>query len=129
MEENQYLRDGENNSSNISQENRSSFSSLFSFRGRIRRSQYWLINICSALLLLPSQGDNASGIIIILTLIIIIPVIWVGIATSVKRLHDFGLCGWWAILSIIPILNLVLGVGLAFFKGEKQDNKYGPNPY
>ena len=107
------------------------FASLFSLKGRIRRTQYWLTHFCLSLLMVPSRisGDNMSDGVAIYTLIIIIPFIWISITNSVKRLHDLGKSGWLALLFLIPVVNLIFGIYVAFFKGEKFDNKYGPNPY
>ena len=82
------------------------FASLFSLKGRIRRTQYWLTHFCLSLLMVPSRISN-----------------------SVKRLHDLGKSGWLALLFLIPVVNLIFGIYVAFFKGEEFDNKYGPNPY
>lgn len=49
------------------------------------------------------------------------------IATSVKRLHDLGHSGAFVFLHLIPFPFLHLY--LLIFKGQKHDNKYGPNPY
>lgn len=45
-------------------------------------------------------------------------------ALSVRRLHDIGYSGWYALLAYIPLINL-------FFlyltvKPSVPDNKYGP---
>lgn len=113
------------------QEQSSFFSSLFSFKGRIRRTKYWLTNFCIGLLFIPSniEGDNMSEGIAIFTLLICIPAIWIMLATCVKRLHDLGKSGWMALLSLIPIVNFIIGIYMAFFKGEECDNQYGVNPY
>lgn len=65
----------------------------------------------------------------IFTLLILIPSIWIMLATCVKRLHDLGKSGWMALLSLIPIVNFIIGIYMAFFKGEECDNQYGPDPY
>ena len=58
-----------------------------------------------------------------------IPLTYVNVAVTVRRLHDLGRNGWFILLSFVPILNLVIGVYVAFFKGKDEDNKYGPSPY
>ena len=46
----------------------------------------------------------------------------------IKRLHDLDWTGWLSILSLIPILNLILGLILVFAPGTSGPNKYGPPP-
>lgn len=108
-----------------------SFSSLFSFKGRIRRTAYWLTNFGLSLLLLPANlaGDDMSEGLAIYTLLVFIPIIWMSLANSVKRFHDLGKSGWYAALLFVPIANFIFGIYAAFFKGEECDNQYGPNPY
>lgn len=95
-----------------------------SFEGRIRRSRFWATNIAISLALL------AAGLLgPIFTFIIIIPAIWFTFDNCVKRLHDLGKSGWWVWLLLVPIVNIVLFIYLAFFKGQECDNRFGPNPY
>lgn len=95
-----------------------------SFEGRIRRARFWATNIAIILALL------AAGLLgPIFTLIIIIPAIWFTFDNCVKRLHDLGKSGWWVWLLLVPIVNIVLFIYLAFFKGQECDNRFGPNPY
>ena len=95
-----------------------------SFEGRIRRSRFWATNIAISLVLL------AAGLLgSIFTFIIIIPAIWFAFDNCVKRLHDLGKSGWWVWLLLVPIVNIVLFIYLAFFKGQECDNRFGPNPY
>lgn len=59
---------------------------------------------------------------------ILIVIIWLQITVSMKRLHDVGLSGWYAILHLIVFINVLLIFYLATTKGEKGDNKFGRNP-
>ena len=44
-----------------------------------------------------------------------------GIAVAVRRMHDVGKSGWFA---LIPIYNIIL----ALSEGDQGDNAYGPDP-
>jgi uncharacterized membrane protein YhaH (DUF805 family) len=46
---------------------------------------------------------------------------------GIRRLHDTDRNGWWMLLSIIPIGNLIL---LVFFclKGTQGENRFGTDP-
>lgn len=124
--------DESNSTSYIELPKKESFvASLFSFKGRTRRTRYWLINIFIALLFVPAniEGDYMSDGVAIFTLLIFIPAIWIMLANAVKRFHDMGRSGWYYLFSIIPIINIGVAIYLGFYRGEECDNKYGPNPY
>jgi len=91
------------------------------FSGRARRSEYWyffLFNV-SALILLSFIGAAMGNMIFyaLYALAALIP----GIAVAVRRMHDVGKSGWFA---IVPIYNLIL----VFTEGDRGENEYGPDP-
>lgn len=45
-----------------------------------------------------------------------------------RRLHDLNWTGWLAWLTILPFLNLLLGLALVFKRGDDDYNQYGPKP-
>jgi uncharacterized membrane protein YhaH (DUF805 family) len=45
-------------------------------------------------------------------------------AVTARRLHDFGLTGWLAIATIIPLVAIVIGL----VPGKPEANEYGPRP-
>ena len=95
-------------------------SSLFSFQGRTSRSAYWHIQLLIALLsaaiiglvmFLITRGSpqwlSALGFTPILALI------WISAATVVRRMHDRGRSGWWAVVYFVaPLLLVATGVWL-----------------
>ena len=92
---------------------------LFSFEGRIRRRDYWLISfgVGMASGLAAAISESAP----VLYLLILIPLCWINLATGAKRCHDLGHSGWWQIIPFYPIW-------MAFQEGEPGANEYGPNP-
>jgi uncharacterized membrane protein YhaH (DUF805 family) len=91
------------------------------YTGRARRAEYWyyvlfnfIINFVVGLI---AGMINLTIISTIISLLFLIP----GIAVAVRRMHDVGKSGWYA---LIPIYNLIL----ACTEGEKGDNQYGPDP-
>ena len=48
------------------------------------------------------------------------------ITLGVRRLHDLGHSGRWAIIFCIPVLYFVILLALFFMKGDAGDNAYGP---
>ena len=44
-----------------------------------------------------------------------------------RRLHDLNASGWWQLITLIPMGQLLM-IGLIFFKGTQGTNKYGEPP-
>jgi uncharacterized membrane protein YhaH (DUF805 family) len=97
------------------------------FDGRARRKEYWmffLFNVIISIVL--SVIDSMVGMPVLgglYFLAIIIP----GVAVTIRRLHDTGRSGWWALLGLLPVVGLVLLVFLVL-DSQPGDNQYGPNP-
>ena len=96
---------------------------LFSFRGRIKRALFWIgIAVGAAtcmipLLILGMLPDTASGLDWLSAPASIAMLIgaWILAAVMVKRLHDRGRPGWWALAVLIPVFGpLWLLVELGF---------------
>lgn len=48
---------------------------------------------------------------------------------AIRRLHDFGASGWWSLVFLVPIANLVLGLMLLFKRGDEGANRFAaPRP-
>ena len=92
---------------------------LFSFEGRIRRRDYWLISLGVGMAsgLAAAIAEAAP----VLYLLVLIPLCWINLATGAKRCHDLGHSGWWQLIPLYP-------VWMAFQEGEFSSNEYGPNP-
>ena len=96
------------------------------FTGRAARREYWgfigwnvVIGFGVGLLAAFAQADPATvgALMNIYQLAVIVP----SIAVAVRRMHDTGHSGWWA---LFPFVNLVL----ALSEGDRGPNKYGPDP-
>ena len=94
---------------------------LFSFQGRITRSQYWLGNLLAGAIYgvivglmagmvrasVDAQQSVAAALasFVIVYALLFIMLLWNGFAIQVKRLHDRGRTGW---LTLLPLSILVL---------------------
>ena len=107
------------------------FKKPFSFKGRIRRTEYGISLIIALLLFYMMQGltrslhvreitDEKQNILLSL-LTLIIPFIFLCIQ-GIKRSHDIGNSGWWLLLLPLYIQFLL------FQEGERKSNKYGDPP-
>lgn len=50
------------------------------------------------------------------------------LSLTVRRLHDVGQTGWFAIIGCIPFLNFLFLLVLLVWSGESKENLYGPIP-
>lgn len=112
---------------------------LFSFEGRINRSDYWTYNILTSivgngtafgLLAMAGEGGNQGFAIAVLVLLIplVIALTWISFAIIVKRLHDRDRSGWFALCSFIPLANLWVLIECAFLAGTPGRNDFGSEP-
>lgn len=89
------------------------------FTGRASRSEFWyfvlaavLINLAVALItpfVFVDSPEVGASVSLLVSLGLAIPVI----AAGVRRLHDTGRSGWWYLLAVVPLANIVLLVLLA----------------
>ena len=113
---------------------------LFSFKGRLNRAKYWLMQlliIWAVLLfgliaeLLPdSMGDEGW---LLFFLVILLPVcvfcVWSSLAVAVKRWHDRGKSGWWILIALIPIIGSIWTfIECGCLRGTDGPNRFGPDP-
>jgi len=113
---------------------------VFSFNGRIGRMRYLAysigVNFLLMLVMVPLAGasafmggDPTTSMIGMLGIgIFYIVTIVVSVMFSKRRLNDLNRSGWWFLLFIIPIVNLVLAIYLIFFPGTNGDNNFGAAP-
>jgi uncharacterized membrane protein YhaH (DUF805 family) len=92
------------------------------FKGRASRSEYWwfalaalIVYIVLSFVSLPLYGIAA--------LLLLLPTLAVG----VRRLHDMGKTGWWMLIAIVPLVNLLL-LYFAVQPSEQGTNQWGDQP-
>jgi len=95
------------------------FSKYATFSGRASRSEYWWFMLFVGLICLAvSFFDQILYGITYLALSI------PSLAVGIRRLHDTDRNGWWYLLVIIPIVNLLL-IYWDCQKGTDHINQYG----
>ncbi|MDJ0777536.1 MAG: DUF805 domain-containing protein [Gammaproteobacteria bacterium] len=117
--------------------------SIFSFNGRIGRLRYlaysFAVNFVLMLVMIPLMGATAfvggaagpesMGVLgmVAMALFYIVTIV-ISVMFSKRRLNDLNRSGWWFLLFIIPIVNLLLAIYLIFFPGTDGSNDFGPAP-
>ena len=105
--------------------------SFFSPHGRVRRRTYVLRILGVGLplsfinVLLTETGDlggEALGALLVLVgSLTLLP-------TGVQRLHDLDMSGHWLWLSLVPLVNIMLGLYMIFRANTHGENRFGPDP-
>jgi uncharacterized membrane protein YhaH (DUF805 family) len=119
---------------------KSFWSNYRNFKGRARRSEYWFIqlflvltNLAAAVIdLVLMNGDvdrfvaNGGGGIV--GLIWILATVVPALAVLVRRLHDTGRSGWWALIGFVPLAGTIVLLVFTLADSQAQQNSYGPSP-
>lgn len=53
---------------------------------------------------------------------------FVGLGATARRFHDINLTGWYTILALVPVLNLIVILYLIVAEPLDNNNHYGPKP-
>ena len=113
------------------------------FKGRLNRANflfanicYWIIGFLVVWVLFAGQRDewlvnalepSPSGATYLIGIILISIVLTVfHMSILIRRLHDLGLAGWWALMTYVPFINVALPIFLLVMPGDTGDNVYGP---
>ncbi len=102
------------------------FKNLFSFDGRIRRTEFALsliviYPIIAFVVYICSRIDPEEPLSLGISLLSYIVLLWFRWSQGAKRCHDRGNSGWW---QIIPFYVL----WLLFAEGDAGPNEYGEDP-
>lgn len=119
---------------------KSFWSNYSKFKGRARRSEYWWIQLflvltnlaVAAIDLVLMNGDverfiaNGGGGIVglIWILVTIVP----ALAVLVRRLHDTGKSGWWALIGFVPLVGGIVLLVFTVLDSDAGENSQGPSP-
>ncbi|HBB44263.1 MAG: hypothetical protein UW27_C0013G0002 [Parcubacteria group bacterium GW2011_GWA1_44_13] len=119
----------------------SKLATLFSFNGRIPRSQFWGVfymlilltfivgfpfAFMDAVVTTPTVGDVDILGLVGFSLIILFMVVIT--TTTVKRFHDRDRSGLWALISLTGIGLLWVIIECGLLKGTVGPNRFGENP-
>jgi uncharacterized membrane protein YhaH (DUF805 family) len=116
------------------------FASLFSAKGCFTRWQYWKVSLIIFVLYIlygfalgfvaaMTQNQEFSpeilGVFVLFAFLIVLPLIYINIVTSIKRFHDINLSGWFVLLNFIPYIGgLITLVMNGFLPSVKKANRF-----
>ena len=100
------------------------FNSIFSFEGRIRRTEYgisFIVLVIAQLLIGVMFASSNDGSFNVAFFILMLPVRFFFFAQGAKRCHDVNISGWCQLIPLVPLY-------LLFGNGVTGPNKYGDDP-
>jgi len=105
--------------------------SFFSFEGRARIGEFrvvhagvWFTSFIVMATISPSPALSPAATLFALGLLLI--VVYAGLATSVRRLHDRDKSGWWILVTLVPLIGTVWWLtDLGCVAGTRGPNRYG----
>jgi uncharacterized membrane protein YhaH (DUF805 family) len=105
---------------------RGAVNNIFTYRGRASRSAFWwfalLQAVASAIVSGISNESTAAGIV--LDIVVMLPLFLIGVAVSVRRLHDSGRTGWWWWIGIVPLVGWIVLLVFYLVPGTPGPNRY-----
>ncbi len=114
---------------NIMQAVSSVYRQYVGFSGRASRSEFWWFWLFYVIvyIVLSVIGGYGSSTATALVGLFAIGSLLPSLAVAARRLHDIGRSGWWLLIGIIPIVDLVL-LWWYIQPSNAEANKYGPPP-
>ena len=106
--------------------------------GRLRYLAYGMIStfltvivlgILSAVLIpMIASGGMSETMMVAMMALLYLPLVVFSIIFMKRRLNDLDKSGWWQLLYLIPILNIIFAIYILFWPGSKGSNSYGLQP-
>ena len=100
----------------------------FSLKGRVTRSEYWLLYFLPAIIVgltsfwVASIYDKVDLVSDVVTL----GLLWPSIAVQVKRWRDVGKSGWWILVNLIPVIGTIWALIVnGFMPSAPGENRFG----
>jgi uncharacterized membrane protein YhaH (DUF805 family) len=112
------------------------FSNGFVYRGRASRSAYWwfvlfdfialvVLEIVVFGLAAAVRVGAVNALLFVIFGIAVIYLALVGLALTIRRLHDIDRTGWWVLIGLVPFGGIVLLV-FSLLEGTPGPNRYQP---
>jgi len=97
---------------------------VFAVAGRIGRARYIVYSIGLTMLIMFAAGlvsavSGAAGVAV--TIVAWIAALVLSIMLTIQRSHDFNMTGWFSLLALVPLVNLLFW----FIPGTDGPNRFG----
>ena len=113
------------------------FSHGFVYRGRASRSAYWWWVLFEAIvwivleliIIIPAAAHPAPAAFTVIFLVLGIAGIYlglVGLAVTIRRLHDIDRSGWWVLIGLVPFVGGIVLLIFSLLEGTPGPNRYQP---
>lgn len=90
----------------------------FNFSGRARRKEYWLMVVWNMIF----------GCVPVIGWLVILAGCIGYLSLLVRRLHDSGKSGWFALLGLIPLVGGIIMLVFCCQDSDRCQNKWGASP-
>lgn len=103
------------------------------FHGRSRRKEFWGFQLVNAAIIVmiaiidSMLGTYVDGVLL-LSLVYGVATFLPGLAVLVRRLHDTNRSGWYALLSLIPLVGVIVLIILTIEDSWPNQNPFGQTP-
>lgn len=118
------------------------FKAPFSFKGRIRRIEYFFSALLGSIVTgiafwtgigtvifgAASDSGGSIGIGVLISIVAVIAGVWFMFAQYAKRLHDTDKTALFLFLMLVPLVNFLLALYMLFADGTVGPNRYGNDP-
>ena len=74
----------------------------------------------------PNWLISLQGLASIGVLVMVLAYVYFAVVVTVRRLHDMNRSGWWALLFLLPLVNIFVWLYIVFGSGDRGSNQYGP---
>ena len=112
------------------------FSHGFVYRGRASRSAYWwfvlfevIATVVLELLIVIPAATHSSAIVGLFLIIVSIAMLYValvGLALTIRRLHDIDRSGWWVLIGLVPFVGGIVLLVFSLLEGTPGPNRFQP---
>jgi len=75
-----------------------------------------------------SANSGATMLLGFLAMVVMLFILVMTVIYAIRRLNDINASGWFVLLFLVPIVNLIMGLLLIFMPGTRGANKFGPRP-